>query len=202
MYKAAKRTNKIFIEDIFVANIISKTKSSIPNPITFNDVYTYIPQNRYIKNNKSFYDRYISKFNEKNGLTKMFNNDYAMNIRTNMIKDLYKFKEKGLITNACLIYSMWEGYKNKEEFKKFLKKVKNIGIEIVDLHTSGHANIKTIKKVIDYINPSIVIPIHTINKSKAKELFDNSVILEDNEIKEIWNECKRKQFIRDILIEQ
>jgi ribonuclease J len=49
MYKASQRTNKIFIEDIFMANITSLTKTSIPNPVTFNNMYTYIPQKRYIK---------------------------------------------------------------------------------------------------------------------------------------------------------
>jgi ribonuclease J len=185
MYKASKRANKVFIEDIFVANLTKLTKHSIPNPITFSDVYTYIPQNRYIKKDINFYKKYIEPFNNKNAVNLMLKHDYVMNVRTSMIKDLKKLKEKGLITNACIIYSMWGGYKEKEEFKKFLEEVKSLDIETVDLHTSGHADIDTIREVINYIKPNIVIPIHTINKMKAKELFKNSVILEDNEEREI-----------------
>lgn len=185
MYKAAIKTNKIFVEDIFIANIAILTKPSIPNPITFDHVYTYVPQNRYLSKDKDFIKKYVEPFNQKNAISKIFYNDYVMNVRTSMISDLKKFKEKGLINNACLIYSMWEGYKKKTEFKSFLDKVSELGIDIVDLHTSGHADILAIKKVIEQLRPSIVIPIHTINKLKIKELFNNSVILEDNEEIEI-----------------
>lgn len=185
MYKAAKKAKKLFVQDIFIANLTKLTKTSIPNPVTFNDVYTYIPLKRYLKKEKGFYCKYIKPYNEKNAINKMFNNDYVLNVRTSMINDLKKFKEKGLITNACLIYSMWDGYLKKEEFKKFLKEVKELGIDIVYLHTSGHACINTIKEMVNILKPKIVIPIHTTNKMKAKEIFKNSVILNDNEGVEI-----------------
>lgn len=185
MYKASKKARKLFVEDIFIANLTKLTKSSIPNPLTFEDVYTYIPLKRYINKDSEFYYKYIEPFNKKNAITKMFNNDYVLNIRTSMINDLKKFKEKELITNACLIYSMWDGYRKKEEFKKFLNEVEKLGINIVYLHTSGHASINTIKEVVNILKPNIVIPIHTKNKMKAKEIFKNSVILNDNEGVEI-----------------
>jgi len=80
---------------------------------------------------------------------------------------------------------MWDGYRKKEEFKKFLNEVEKLGINIVYLHTSGHASINTIKEVVNILKPNIVIPIHTKNKMKAKEIFKNSVILNDNEGVEI-----------------
>lgn len=185
MYKASKKARKLLVEDIFIANLTKLTKSSIPNPLTFEDVYTYIPLKRYINKDSEFYYKYIEPFNKKNAITKMFNNDYVLNVRTSMINDLKKFKEKELITNACLIYSMWDGYRKKEEFKKFLNEVEKLGINIVYLHTSGHASINTIKEVVNILKSNIVIPIHTKNKMKAKEIFKNSVILNDNEGVEI-----------------
>lgn len=185
MYKASKKARKLFVEDIFIANLTKLTKSSIPSPLTFEDVYTYIPLKRYINKDSEFYYKYIEPFNKKNAITKMFNNDYVLNVRTSMINDLKKFKEKELITNACLIYSMWDGYRKKEEFKKFLNEVEKLGINIVYLHTSGHASINTIKEVVNILKSNIVIPIHTKNKMKAKEIFKNSVILNDNEGVEI-----------------
>jgi ribonuclease J len=60
-----------------------------------------------------------------------------------------------------------------------------MSIDIIDLHTSGHADINTIKEVADYLNPNIIIPIHTTDKFKVKELLKNSVVLEDQEEMEI-----------------
>jgi ribonuclease J len=80
---------------------------------------------------------------------------------------------------------MWDGYKEKKEFKQFLSKIEEIGIDIIDLHTSGHADINTIKLVEEITKPNIIIPIHTINKLKIKELFANGITLDDNDEMEV-----------------
>lgn len=184
MYKACIKTNKVLIEDILMANITAlinkETGNKIPNPITFKNVSVYIPLNRLHSNDKAFRIKYIQPLLKFKDVKKLFL-DYTMNIRISMLKYLKKLKDKGSITNACLIYSMWEGYKEEESVIEFLKEVDALGITIIDLHTSGHADIRTIKKVMELLNPRIIIPIHTTNKSKIKELFKTAVILEDNE---------------------
>ena len=55
----------------------------------------------------------------------------------------------------------------------------------MELHTSGHADLDTIKKVQEVLKPEKVITIHTENNAKAKEIFDNVIELHDNEVIEI-----------------
>ncbi|HHX62787.1 MAG TPA: MBL fold metallo-hydrolase, partial [Epulopiscium sp.] len=43
MYRAAKKSGRIFIMDVFTAHIVSKLNSSIPNPKTFKDVWVFYP---------------------------------------------------------------------------------------------------------------------------------------------------------------
>ena len=66
-------------------------------------------------------------------------------------------------SEVLLIYSSWDGYyKDPAQvienplYKMFRDKFSNV----VDIHTSGHADKATIKKVINIINPSEVICIH------------------------------------------
>ena len=75
--------------------------------------------------------------------------------------------------------------RKKEEFKKFLNEVQKLGNSIIYIHTSAQGFKNTIKEVVNILKPNIVIPIHTKNKMKAKEIFKNSVILNDNEGVEI-----------------
>lgn len=51
---------------------------------------------------------------------------------------------------------MWKGYLEQESMKSFLD-----GYKRIDLHTSGHADVDTIKSVIDAVKPEKIIPIHT-----------------------------------------
>ena len=106
-----------------------------------------------------------------------------MNVKVSMLEDIKKLKEKGLITNACLIYSMWSGYIEKEEkLRIFIDEIENMGIEFKELHTSGHADITSMKKLNEIVEPDKTIIIHTENREKGKNIFNNVVDLNDNEI--------------------
>lgn len=179
-YKASINSNKSFIEDLFTANITSKINTKIPNPISFKNVYVWIPL-KYRKKSKAFNDKYIlplKKYSRSVSVCK----DYIMLVKTSMINDIKMLKEKGKITNACLVYSIWDGYKEKaSSVKSFLSEISDLGITFIDLHTSGHADIDTIKLVEEITKPNMVIPIHTTNKKMAKQIFETARVLEDYE---------------------
>ena len=91
---------------------------------------------------------------------------FAMNVRPSMINDLKMFKSKNILTNACLIYSMWGGYKEKEDIKKFIKEADNLGITLIEkeIHTTGHASRELINEIIEIADSSKVYMIHTTLK--------------------------------------
>ena len=64
---------------------------------------------------------------------------------------------------TLLIYSTWDGYyKNAEQVKadpKY-KDFREMFHNVVDIHTSGHADRATIRKVIETVCPKEVICIH------------------------------------------
>ncbi len=182
-YKASKKAHKVFIEDIFTANITNILNSNIPTPKKFNDVYAWIPL-KYQDKPKKFKDKYFLPFEDRCN-SMIVANDFTMLVKTSMLKDIKMLKEKGVITNACLIYSMWEGYLEKKSFKDFIDGIKDLGISFKIIHTSGHGD-NTARKIVNEITkPKKVIPIHTENKEIAKEVFKNAIILDDNEILEI-----------------
>ena len=181
-YKAAKATNKNFIEDLFTSNVtVSLENSSIPNPKTFNDVYTWIPT-RYKGKSFWFKKKYLFPFLKYSKQKSYANNKYALMVKTSMIEDVEKLYNKNHITNACLVYSMWEGYKEKEEMKNFFEELKKYGIcDIIDMHTSGHADKETIS-LLNALKAKKVVPIHTTKKEKLTNILDNVYLLEENEM--------------------
>lgn len=70
---------------------------------------------------------------------------------------------------TLLIYSSWDGYyKDPEQVKvnpKY-KEFREIFHNVVDIHTSGHADRDTIKKVVETVKPKEVICIHKETDSK------------------------------------
>lgn len=72
--------------------------------------------------------------------------------------------------NGILVYSFWSGYRETADMKYFLSECEKLGLEIVTLHTSGHADYESIKKLVSTVNPDEIIPIHT--QAPEKMIFD------------------------------
>ena len=81
---------------------------------------------------------------------------------------------------------MWPGYIEKEEkLRKFISEIKAMGIEFKMLHTSGHADINSMKKINEITKSDKTIIIHTENREKGKNIFNNVVDISDNQILKI-----------------
>lgn len=86
-----------------------------------------------------------------------------------------KFKDK----NPLVIYSMWDGYIDKDKGKDAYKqewydffRPYQESKQFRDLHTSGHATVKMIEDVIQAVDPQEeIIPMHTENVEAFKELI-------------------------------
>ena len=176
LLKACNKTKHIMIQDLYMAHLTSlinkEDKKNIPNPVTYNNVMIYKP--KYFKNkNEEFKDKYYNAFNNKNNCNMLYK-PFVMNIRTSMIEDLETFAfKKNILTNACLVYSMWGGYRKREDIKAFIKKTETLGIKTIekDIHTSGHASVELIEKVKKITNPMHCYAIHT-EKEGEMDILD------------------------------
>ena len=98
--------------------------------------------------------------------------NYVVLVRPSMMIDL----EKIIADNGNLIYSMWEGYKEQTETQQFIDWLKSKNFTIYDIHTSGHADIDTLKEFANTLAPKSILPIHTFNKKDYKNIFSQKVI--------------------------
>ena len=102
-----------------------------------------------------------------------------MIVRPSMQKDLENINE---IDGGNLIYSMWEGYLQKSDTKKFLEYLTNRNFTIHKIHTSGHADTETLKKMVESIKPKNIVPIHTFSGSDYARIFNVPIVeLNDGE---------------------
>ena len=67
--------------------------------------------------------------------------------------------------------SMWQGYvdERKEAYNEALAKA--LGSEYTYLHTSGHGDVNSLRKLFRILQPKAIIPIHTDSPDKFAELF-------------------------------
>ncbi|GAB1431636.1 hypothetical protein MASR2M29_02610 [Spirochaetota bacterium] len=178
LYHASKNAKRCFVCDNYqtkILKIISENHKQYTNfyDIDFNQ--TTSPVGRFIvlkrrgRNPLSFNGK-LKPYLEKNG--------FCMLIRAN---DAFKpiLEEYSKSDKAKIYYSMWNGYldSSKTAFNEslcvFLKPYK-----FDYKHTSGHADLKTLKAVFETVKPkSGIIPIHTEAPEMFQELFNEQTII-------------------------
>ena len=152
MYRAAKRSGRVFLEDLYMADITTAIGGSIPNP-TFNDVYAFITSGTRYEG--------LKKYAHRIGKEAIAKTPFVMCVRTSMLRYLHGLAQKMPFDGGLLVYSFWSGYRETDDMKNFLSECEAMGLKIVTLHTSGHADYESIKKLVAAVNPTEIIPIHT-----------------------------------------
>ncbi|HOH74661.1 MAG TPA: MBL fold metallo-hydrolase RNA specificity domain-containing protein, partial [Paludibacteraceae bacterium] len=57
---------------------------------------------------------------------------------------------------------------------------------IYNIHTSGHADTETLKKMVEAIKPKNIVPIHTFSGSEYEKTFTTPIVeMNDGETKEV-----------------
>ncbi len=173
--RASIKSNKKNILDLFsyyLQNVINRF-INIDNV----NVYLWKPY-KYSFKPDWFKEKYMDINNNLLGAFPYF----TMEIKESMLVDIKMLYKKRLLKKACLIYSMWEGYIEKEEkLNRFIQELKKMNIDIIFLHTSGHADKEAFKRLNELVNPNQTIIIHTEDGSKGKEIFNNVIDVNDNE---------------------
>ena len=96
--------------------------------------------------------------------------------------------EKIILDKGVLVYSMWEDCMENKSNLDFINYLKNRNFTLKQIHTSGHADRHTLKRMVEAIKPKHIVPMHTFEGDKYKEIFDYHVVrLEDGETLEVKN---------------
>ena len=88
---------------------------------------------------------------------------FVMCVRSSMLRYLKGLSKIMSFEGGLLVYSMWSGYQQQPEMSRFLKECEDMGLRSVTLHTSGHADPYTIRRLIERVQPNEIIPVHTEN---------------------------------------
>ena len=181
IYRACKRTSKLFLVDFYIANVLKtlnkrgkNTTIPFPSRQAFPDIKVYYPSSLTGRMKKlglsaeTIYPFMAQKF----GKDKI--NEWASNlvmvVRPSVQRDLECYLHD--YSQGCFIYSMWEGYKDKPgQVKDFLDFIAGKGMPIKDIHTSGHADLQGLRRMATAVKPKYIVPIHTFAADKYEEHF-------------------------------
>lgn len=81
----------------------------------------------------------------------------------------------GAWTGARVIWSQWDGYLPSPANQELQAKLAERGVTLEVIHTSGHASIVDLKRLVDAMAPDVLVPVHTFGGNRFVELFGMNV---------------------------
>ena len=181
-YRVALRLGKIFVVDIYTANILYELRqlgNNLPYPSNgYKNIKVFYPYRLTQKIFNEIGGEYATRFSSfhisKQHINEM-QNDMVMSVRPSMLKDIEKCNLRG----GLFIYSMWQGYRDSDYQHRFEDYLAQSGFRQESIHTSGHASVADIRKVITGLNPQKIIPIHTLSPKAFNAISDRTELKED-----------------------
>ena len=181
VFRASKRTGRKLILDLYTAAILHATGNANIPQSSWDNVVLYIPQAQRIQiKQKGLFDLLKS-----HSLNRIFIEEIkeAANEFTMLFRPLHSIDlERGdCLTGAAYIYSQWEGYWEQGAYDSVKVWLSRNSIPRYSIHTSGHASLMDLKKMVAAIDPVNVVPIHSFMPERYSDLFPNVQIHNDGE---------------------
>ncbi len=198
IYRAAQRNGKIMVIDLYTAFVLdklSRISTSVPQYSWegIRVLFSHYHAGKLAEHDKRLLYKYRQAKIE-------FEEIYGKpSDKVILAKDSRYFRivmdKLSQNSQAKAIYSMWHGYLERSDLKKFLQSRK---IELTEIHTSGHAYIYQLKQLAGALKPRFVIPIHTFYPEKYSEMFSNVIQLKDGEEMIVGNKFTAKELMREV----
>lgn len=172
IFRAALATGRVLVIDLYTAVILEATGNEHIPQADWERLVVYVPeaQRRQVARLKAFEPlrriRDARIFIDQLG-------DLAsravMLFRPPMLSDL---RDAGLLAQATLTFSQWEGYL---DLPYFSDAIAQLGLEPQIIHTSGHASVPDLQRLAAAVAPRRLVPIHSFHPGDYAELFANVV---------------------------
>jgi len=185
-YRAALQLGRTFVVDLYTANVLHELHAlgnNIPCP-SYDKMKVFFP---YRITQKVFneiggeYAKRFSPYHMPKEKLEAQQNKIVMIARPSMQKDL----DKCNLFGGTFFYSMWQGYRDSK-YQQGLESWLDIkGFHKAFLHTSGHAKVSDIQRLIDRLNSKKIIPIHTMLPNAFLEYSHKAELHQDGEAFEI-----------------
>lgn len=189
-YRACKRARKFLVVDIYTAWVLEQLRQITHNTPAMDwpeiRVFAGHSQDERLKANPDYFGdfrkrlyRHRVKREELHATPESFL--YLGKMSSFRLID--EFRRPAACVNV--IYSQWLGYLDGNHADYFgSDKISALrsdpAVNFVDAHTSGHATVKDLQRLVDALSPVMLIPVHTGSPDDFKKLSSKSVTAQDS----------------------
>ena len=188
LFRACIRCGKTLAIDPYTANVlaaVAQLNPHIPTVTTAKQMRVYFPYyltKRLLERNPESYIYSLeprkNKVSYNDFMTKP--KRYVMLVRPTTLTYLQRIKAP----HIRLVKSIWDGYWDEPNTERFRSWVEEHCEDVKDIHSSGHADTQSLQRIVEFVRPKTIVPIHTDAPKRFCDIFvnDNVKCLDNNEV--------------------
>jgi ribonuclease J len=171
VYRACRRAGRILVSDLYTASLIHAIgRPSLPQP-GFPGFKVYVPNRQRVQVKVS---GELDRMNLTRGC-RVFPDwlaDHAHEVTllqpSSAVPELLR---TGVLTGGLVVWSLWPGYLKDDGGQRLRSSLDAAGVPLVLDHTSGHASVSDLRRLVGAVNPGVVVPIHTEGADHYAKVF-------------------------------
>lgn len=183
VYRAARRAGRTLVVDLYTATVASATgRPSIPQA-GYEGFAIYVPQRQRVRVARTEeFDRVKEIASHR-----MFPEELVAG-RDQLVyygasSAAGELLESGALADGAVVWSLWGGYLRETSGKRLVEMLDAADVPLTHHHTSGHAHVDDLVRLVDAFDPARVVPIH----SEATDRFaDHFPRVEQHSDGETW----------------
>lgn len=171
VFRAAKRSGRILVVDLYGATVAAATRETIPQP-GFEGLRVYVPwrQRVRVKQSEEFWR--VNEIWPHRVFPEKLAADpsrWLFHVPSSTAKELIDANVLG--SEGIAVWSLWDGYLSEPSGLRLQAMLEEHGVTMVHVHTSGHASVADLRRLVDALAPARVVPIHSEAGERFTELF-------------------------------
>jgi ribonuclease J len=171
VYRAARRAGRTLVVDLYTAAVAQATgRSSIPQP-GFDGLAVYVPrrQRQRVLQTKEFHR--VAEIAD----IRLYPEDLA----TGRGKLAYlgtsstaaELVDAGALRDGAVAWSLWPGYLQQPAGQRLCTLLQEAEIPLIQHHTSGHAFVEDLQRLVHAFDPARIVPIHSEATDHFADVF-------------------------------
>lgn len=183
VFRAARRAGRTLVVDLYTATVARAAgRASIPQP-GFRGLSVYVPQRQRVKVAQT------KEFERVAGVAniRMYPEDLATGcgelVYFGTSSTASELVHSGALQGGAVAWSLWAGYLDQPSGQRLAALLAEANVPLVHHHTSGHAYIEDLARLVDAFEPARVVPIHS---EAANRFADHFPRVEEHADHEWW----------------
>lgn len=178
MFHAAKRNKRVFLEDLYMAQLAAAAGKAMPNPNGWTGVKAYLTTGYKAEHFRYQMFTELPRMNKAEIETQKF----AMCVRVPMKKYMKTLSQGMRFTDGLLIDTLPDAVRATEAAQVFIAFAAQKGLAVATLRNSGHADAMAMRALIEAVKPKKLLPLTLPDVKWFAAEFPKTAIVSENEI--------------------